>query len=268
VAGWPAAGLYPSGTELLHSVRYLDVDAGGGVRMAARMKELRYMRKLRYQSYGELEQVAAHEAREKERHPDVVRHVYADEERGVGTGSGWAMQAFIEDASGQLRPQTVEETTACIGCHGGVGVTSDSTFAFARKVAGERGWYYWGERGLRGIAEPRRADGQGEYAHWLAQVGGGDDFGSNDEVRARFFDGAGRLRPERVRALAADIATLLVPSPARALRLDRAYLGLVQAQAFARGRDVLVGASARVLRRRAQGEPTGIEAAVAPGWRR
>src|SRR5262249_26703570 len=72
VEGWPAAGLYPRGTEFLHSVRYLDVQ-DGGVRMAARMKELRYMRKLRYESYGEIEDVAAHEAREKERHPDMIR---------------------------------------------------------------------------------------------------------------------------------------------------------------------------------------------------
>jgi hypothetical protein len=234
--------------------------------MAARMKELRYMRKLRYQTYSELEQTAAHEAREKEKHPDVVRHVYADPEKGVGTGSGWAMQAFIEDAAGALRPQTVEETTACIGCHAGIGATSDSTFAFARKLDGDGGWYYWGERGLGGIAEPRRADGQGEYAHWLAQVGGGDDYRSNDEVQARFFDAAGKLRPERLRALRGDIATLLVPSAARALKLDRAYLALVRAQAFSRGRDVTVGQPAQVHQRRAQGQPTGIAVAVAPGW--
>ena len=37
-------GLYPEGTELLHSVRYLDPDAPGLI--AARMKELRYMKKV------------------------------------------------------------------------------------------------------------------------------------------------------------------------------------------------------------------------------
>jgi hypothetical protein len=268
VEGWPAAGLYPRGTEFLHSVRYLDVQ-GGRVRMAARMKELRYMRKLRYQNYGEIQDVASHEAREKERHPDMVRRVFADPERGVGTGSGWVMQAFIEDADGALRPQTVEETTACIGCHGGIGATTDSTFSFARKLATtafDGGWYHWADRGLAGIPEPKRADGQGEYAHWLAQVGGGDDYRSNDEVRARFFRPDGTLRPDRARALGHDIGTLLVPSPARALALDRAYLELVRAQSFTRGRDVLVGAAPKVHQRRAQGEATGITQAIKPGW--
>ncbi|MET0403923.1 MAG: hypothetical protein ABW123_16045, partial [Cystobacter sp.] len=69
--GWPAAGLYPRGTEFLHSVRYLDVN-GGRVRMAARMKELRYMRKTRWRTYSELQLTAEAEAREKSEHPDVL----------------------------------------------------------------------------------------------------------------------------------------------------------------------------------------------------
>src|SRR5262249_41779310 len=147
---------------------------------------------------------------------------------------------------------TVEETTACIGCHGGVGATTDSTFSFARKVpapAFQDGWYHWGERGVRGVPEPRRADGQGEYAHWLREVGGGDDDRSKDEVRKKAFLPDGSLRAEFLRALARDVSVLLVPSPARALALDRAYLGLVQAQSFARGREVLVGGPPHLLPR-------------------
>ncbi len=267
--GWPAAGLFPRGTEFLHSVRYLDV-VGGQVRMAARMKELRYMRKARWRTYGELQLAAEAEAREKLKHPDKLKTVLADVERGVGTGSGWRMQGFIEAADGTLRPQSVEETTACIGCHGGVGATTDSTFSFARKLAPgtayREGWYHWGERGLKGIPEPRRADGQGEYAHWLEQVGGGDDYGSNDEVQARFFRADGTLAPDAVKALTRDISTLLVPSPERALRLNRAYLGLVRAQRFERGRDVVVGGPPHVKTRLEQDGATGILEPVPPGW--
>jgi hypothetical protein len=191
-------------------------------------------------------------------------------ERGVGTGTGWVMQGFIEAADGELRPQNVEETTACIGCHGGVGATTDSTFSFARKyapgTAAREGWYHWGARGLKGLPEPRRADGRGEYAHWLEQVGGGDDYGSNDEVQARFFRKDGTLRPDAVKALTRDISTLLVPSPERALRLDRAYLGLVKAQRFERGRDVVVGTMPHVRQRLEQDGETGIAEAVLPGW--
>jgi hypothetical protein len=267
--GWPAAGLYPRGTEFLHSLRYLDVE-GGQVRMAARMKELRYMRKTRWLTYSDLQLAAEAEAREKMKQPDKLKRVLADVERGVGTGTGWLMQGFIEDAGGALRPQNVEETTACIGCHGGVGATTDSTFSFARKLdpgsSWQGGWYHWGQRGLKGIPEPRRADGQGEYAHWLAQVGAGDDYGTNDEVQARFFRKDGTLRPDAVKALTKDISVLLVPSPRRALLLNRATLALVKAQRFERGRDVTVGTPPKVRARLEQDGATGINEAVLPGW--
>ncbi|SES92795.1 hypothetical protein [Stigmatella erecta] len=267
--GWPAAGLYPRGTEFLHSLRYLDVERGE-VRMAARMKELRYMRKTRWLTYSDLQLQAEAEAREKLRNPDKLKTVLADAERGVGTGTGWLMQGFIEDAGGALRPQNIEETAACIGCHGGVGAATDGTFSFARKLdpasAFRGGWYHWGQRGMKGVAEPRRADGRGEYAHWLEQVGGGDDFGGNDEVQARFFRPDGTLQPAAVNTLSRDIASLLMPSPDRALRLNRAYLGLVKAQQFERGRDVVVGAAPKVLLRLEQDGATGILEPVTPGW--
>ena len=257
--GWLAAGLFPRGTEFLHSLRYLDVE-GGQVRAAARMKELRYMRKTRWMTYSELQLAAEAEAREKRKSPDKLKTVLGDVERGVGTGTGWVMQGFIEQADGALRPQSVEETTACIGCHGGVGAGTDSTFAFARKAA-------WGPQRLQGMPEPRRADGQGEYAHWLEQVGGGNDYGSNDEVQARFFRRDGTLEPDAVKALTRDISTLLVPSPGRALRLNGAYLGLVKAQHFELGRDVSVGPPPRVNTRLEQDGETGIPEPVAPGWK-
>src|SRR5262249_22241102 len=147
------------------SVRYLDVE-GGRVRMAARMKELRYMRKTRWLTYSDLDLAGKAEMREKAQKPDRLKLIMGDAERGIATGTGWRMQAFIEDASGELRPQTVEETAACIGCHGGVGATVDSTFSFARKLddrAHASGWYALGDRGLEGIPDPRRADGRGEY---------------------------------------------------------------------------------------------------------
>jgi len=268
VAGWPAAGLYPVGTEIVHSVRYLDV-AGGKVRMAARMKELRYMRKNHWYTYSDLDLRAKAEMREKDGKPNTLKRVIADAERGVTTGTGWRMQGFIEDAGGELRPETIEETAFCIGCHGGVGASTDSTFSFARKVGGaepDAGWYHWEEKGLAGIREPRRADGRGEYAVWLEEVGGGDDFLANAEVARRFFGRDGVLRPAMARALAADISVVAMPSPERALDLDRAYLALVKAQSFARGRDVVLG-EPRVKDRVVQDSATGITRVVGPPWK-
>ncbi len=256
----PAAGLFPKGTEFLHSLRYLDIDAGHA-RMAPRMKELRYMRKARFMTYSDLELTAEREAREKTRSPDKLRWVNGDAEHGVQTGTGWTMQGFIEDAEGELRPQSLEETAACIGCHSGIGATTDSTFSFARKLgdgAFKSGWYHWAERGLAGIPEPKRPSGEGEYAKYLTDVGGADDFGANDEARARFFTKSGALDPAMRDALSRDISVLLVPSAKRALALNRAYLDIVHAQSFVHGRDAVVGDKPLVAMDVVQDAPTGI----------
>jgi len=245
-----ATGLFPVGTELAHSVRYIDVD-GGRVRMAARMKELRYMVKERWYSYRVLQQEAAREVAEDSFDPDAVRPIIASEERGIGNRSGWRLQAFIEDAGGDLRPQTPEEHGFCIGCHGGIGATDDSVFSFGRKLPSDqrqRGWYHWSQHGLDGVAEPVRADGQGEYAFYLEQNGAGDELRANREVQERFFDGAGRLRPEMRALLARDVAALLLPGPARGLALDKAYRVIVTEQSFARGRDATIEPAAHVHR--------------------
>ena len=69
-----------------------------------------------------------------------------------------------------------------------------------------------------------------------------------------------------VRALAKDISVLIVPSRARALALDRAYLAFVTAQSFEKGRDVILG-TAHLRERAAPEDPTGIEEPVTPPWK-
>lgn len=138
----PAPGLYPEGTEFLHSLRYLDVTPQG-VAPAARMKELRYARKVRALSYAELRNEAAHEAKEREQRPDRPRQLLGDELRGVSNGQGWIYRGFIEDARGELRSQSMEEHLTCVGCHGGVGATTDSSFALPRKIKGKAARYGW-----------------------------------------------------------------------------------------------------------------------------
>jgi hypothetical protein len=259
-----APGLFPEGTELVHSVRYLDV-AAGRVVMAPRMKELRYMVKAGWLSYGSLEHQATAEAREQQQTPDKTRVLAGSTERGIGNRAGWRLQAFIEDAEGELRPQTLAEHAYCIGCHSGVGATDDSVFSFGRKLRGgfQGGWYHPRQRGFEGVAEPMRADGRGEYAYYLAQNGAGDDLRENAEVAARFFDARGALRPDVAARLRRDVSPLLLPSPARALLLDKAYRVIVRAQSFVAGRDATVTPAVHLHRALGEGTSTGVATPIA-----
>jgi hypothetical protein len=262
-----AAGLYPLRTEFLHSVRYVDPGEGGDVRMAPRMKELRYMRKISWQSYYDLETKALAEEKEAYDFPDRLAMFYGSPERGIANGRGWRLQGFIEDAQGVLRPQSFEETVFCMGCHGGLGITDDSTFAFPRKLdAPAGGWQHWSQgAGLRGLADPLRADGTGDYAHYLATNHAGDEFRGNAEILAAWFDARGAVKPEMAARLAGDIATLAYPSPERALALDAAYREIVREQSFIRGRDATIAPQSEVWRQVPEDQETGIETPE-PAW--
>jgi hypothetical protein len=262
-----AAGLFPEGTEFLHSVRYLDIAADGSVQPAARMKELRYARKRYWMSWSDLRQRAQHEAKEGALNPDRAELFEGDAERGIDNGQGWRYQGFIEDAKGRLRPQTYAETVFCIGCHRGLSATEDGTFSFVRKVASgdNHGWHHAGARAYRGLPDPLRADGKPEYASYLRANRAGDEFRANGEAQARFFDPTGEPRDAAFAALEKDIATLLLPSRERALRLDKAYWTLVREQSFERGRDALPAPAVNVQREVDPDSATGIaEALPAP----
>gem|GEM_PF-1093612 len=256
-----AAGLFPAETEFLHSLRYLDPQGDGQVRAAARMKELRYSRKTAWQTYAQLEANALREEHERAHSPAKLKRILGNTEAGLSNGQGWIYQGFIEDRLGALRPQSFEETASCIGCHGGIGASTDSTFSFPRKLgagAFQHGYYSTAERGFDGVPEPKRADGRYEYSLYLEQTRTGDDFGTNPEIAARFFDAAGDLKPASVKKLHTNIALLLLPSESRAVRLNALYRALVEAQTFTRGREPLSSTSALVHTTLAPELPTGV----------
>lgn len=262
-----AAGLFPVGTELLHSVRYLDVSEGR-VTLAARMKELRYARKVNWRTYSNLEQLSDRETREKRAFPDRVRQVVFDFERGASNGQGWRYQGFIEDKTGELRPQSYEETAFCVGCHGGTSATTDGVFSFGRKVSSasrQRGWYHWTQHGVEGLPDLRRADGEHEYVHYLRQNGAGDELRANEEVSERFFAG-GHLDDQAVNEIVDDVSGLILPSAPRALALDKAYWAVVLEQSFKKGRDAVLAPARNVHRTVDEGLPTGVKNLVAAGW--
>ncbi len=260
-----AAGLYPLGTEFVHTVRYVDYDdAAQDVVMSRRIKELRYMKKTVWQTYADLEEGVLAEVKEDHDFPDRLPIFDGNDETGLANGTGWRLQAFIEDRDGDLRPQSFNETVFCAGCHGGIGVTDDSTFAFPRKLAQPSGgWFHWSQHGLGGIPDPAGADGMGEYARYLTENGAGDEFRANREVIDAFFDPTGKPKADMLARLRADVATLLYPSRRRALDLDKAYRTIVEDQDYIRGRDAMVTPAENVHREVEQDEPTGIVEAVA-----
>ncbi|AFL72569.1 hypothetical protein [Thiocystis violascens] len=264
-----AGGLFPEGTEFLQSLRYLDADAAGRIQPAARMKELRYARKQAWYNYSELRGIAQREGAERREYENnVVKEAPGDYERGL-FAQGWVYQGFIEDRAGQLRPQSQEETLYCMGCHGGVGVTADTTFAFARKFkasAEHGGWFHWSRRDASDLAEPWvEVLGEGvhpEYGFYLKQTRSGSEFLDNPELADRFFTSEGIPREEAFERLRHDIAFALLPSPERAMRLNKAYRTIVEDQDFIHGRDPNPTPFNRVMPVVPKDLPTGVEQAI------
>jgi hypothetical protein len=210
--------VYPLGTELLHSVRYVDPDAPA--LMATRMKELRWMRKVEApDSWGRLR---AYEREADEKEEGLPPRYRGDAIEGLVNAFGWRLRGFIEDAGGRLRVQTEEEHRFCMGCHQGIGVTVDSTFSIARKVPGAGGWRPQDLRGL--VDRPQIGHSTGEVATYLARL-------------------------HRPVPAGDDLVTMLAPSREVALDLARAYRAIVRAQSFERGRDAVIAPASGFHRR-------------------
>jgi hypothetical protein len=231
----------PSGTEFLHSVRYLRTRRGQ-VTGAPRMKELRYMRKV---SVVTADRARSHYARERKEKLDgaLPNFLYLGDE-GYDNGLGWYVSGFIEDYDGELRPQTREEGLFCMGCHSALGTTLDSTFSFARKVPGRAGFGYIHLDGMRDV--PSRSGGEGEILEYLARAGGGSEFRENPEMLTRWFTPDGTV--DRAKVMAATVLELITPSVGRALELNKAYSYIVRHQSYRLGRDAHVKAAENVFR--------------------
>ncbi|MEO7097666.1 MAG: hypothetical protein ABI175_30675 [Polyangiales bacterium] len=241
-------GLYPAGTEFLHTVRYLDPERPGF--MATRMKELRYAKKTAFLTERQI--AKAYMAAEE---PNAALFT-GDALTGLTNGFSWQLHGFIEDANGWLRKQTDEEHTYCMGCHSNVGITVDQTFAFARKVPGAAGWRLQDPTGIRDV--PQAGHAAGEYAEYLMHAGGGDDLRANEEVAAKFLR-SGAMADERAAAmLDADIGGLVTPSAKRAIALDRAYLANVMEQSYVWGRDASTSPAKNVVAQIGRERSTGL----------
>ena len=241
-----AAGLYPVGTEFLHSVRYLDIN-NGKVRMAKRMKELRYMKKIRWLNYMQLESISLHETKEKHDFPDRLTWPKGNMESGMFNGRGWLIQGFIENSEGMLRPQNNEETAFCIGCHGGIGVTVDSIFSFHKPVYNSnKNWRHWSQIYNKPFPDRVLNDGETEITRYLRLNPGGDEFRNKTPGQKNILD-------------TEDIRSFLLPSPIQAARLNRQYKAIVEQQDFIHGRSSTLTPVKNILDHIEPDQKTGIK---------
>lgn len=224
---------HPAGTEYIHTVRYLDPDAPGW--LSPRLKEFRYA--IKYRDDNPSNRAASYQESAEEKLVGRLPWFQAGEYGGLRNALSWEYRGWIEDAKGALRPQNYEETLACMGCHGGIGITVDSGFGLPRKLPGAAGWAVQSLVGQKD--RPQAGHAAGETLTYFQRVGGGDEFRANTEMQARFFP-KGTLDEARVRRAAPggvdDLASVLLPSRERALALNKAYWLLVRDQRFSEGR--------------------------------
>ena len=253
-----AAGLYPENTEFLHSVRYIKSDKKGEIGIAARMKELRYAKKNLWLTYANLQNKGMADIQEASINPDRLETFRGTMESGLGNNMGWTYQGFIEDKNGNLRPQSYEETLNCMGCHSGIGVITDSTFAFPRKLDNDfqRGWYYPTQKDLKNVPENRYSDGTYELSHYLKLNPYGDEFRANNEVYKKFHLQNGDLNQTMLGKLHNDVSLLLYPSHKRALNLDKGYKALVEQQQFYNGKAGHIKSMQNVYKELKEGQTT------------
>jgi len=232
--------LYPEGTEFIHTVRYVGVDPDGDIYVPQRMKELRYMYKMRFLTEAQLASIYGNEHQEKLE--GLLPNYVNLGDRGMDNGFGWLVLGFIEDEEGALRPQSHEEQLFCMGCHTTIGSTIDQTFSFARKITGPDGWGYIDLRGMQDV--PNVGEIDGEILTYFKRVGGGSEFRENAEMRERWFNEDGSV--DEAAVAAADVYELITPNRERALALNKAYLTIVHDQSYVHGRDANLGAVVNV----------------------
>ena len=257
-----AAGLYPENTEFLHSVRYIKSDKDGEIAIAPRMKELRYAKKTLWLTYANLLNKGLADVQEADLNPDRLETFRGNMEHGLGNNMGWVYQGFIEDKNGNLRPQSYEETLNCMGCHSNIGVTTDSTFAFPRKLDNnfQHGWYHATQKDLRDIAEFHDVNGTWELEKYLQLNPYSDEFRENSEAYNKFHTPSGDLNQTMLQNLRKDVTLLLYPSHERALLLDKAYKALVEQQKFYNGKAGHIKPMHNVYKKVKDGQSTHLKA--------
>jgi hypothetical protein len=223
------------------------------------VKEVRYGVKKRWYPPVMLARFAADEIKEKAYTPDRPRWVRGNQEFGVSNALGWQYRGFIEDGDGDLRPQTHEELVFCVGCHSGIGATTDSNFSFARKLGDSEIGYLSGITAYAGASGSPTTSDQSLSPELHAVLKGYAAYfehnRSLNDFRNLGADISGPLTAQRLQYL-------FWPSAGNAMLMNKAYRTIVQEQSYARGRDAIISPLVYILREVEKGEETGVTTPV------
>lgn len=232
--------LYPRGTEFLHTVRYLDPQKENFA--ANRMKEVRYSKKINFFETWAMIEIYKHELEEKDkgRFPFFA----GDAEQGLYNNLGWLYQGYIENEKGNLRLQSFEEQKSCMGCHANLGVTVDSSFSFIRKVPGAEGWRVQNVLGISDV--PQWGHSKPETIEYIERSGALDEFRTNKPTA------------DQMQNSSAMLADWILPTPEKALQMNKAYKILVERQNFERGRNIFLEVPQNILKT-IEAEKTGLK---------
>jgi len=205
---------FPAGTEFLHYLYYLDPSQPG--MKATRIKEVRWNIKSVPEQYDQ-SFFAFVSARAKE-YSLTYREGGPKPAAAYGliyNEDGWDIIVFIEDPSGQLRPQTAAEMVQCVGCHSGrmSSIVDSHWNSLQRKLPGEEGWTLQDYRGIPDY-----------YNAYL-------DRGETSEIFENYEGDPARMPtgPEGY--------IDFLPSASEAEALTRRYYQIVQTQSYYLGRD-------------------------------
>ncbi len=145
----------------------------------------------------------------------------------------------------------------CVGCHSGIGATTDSNFSFARKLTAGDVKYFAGYIGKppnedRSNAVPYEGESANlqtivdGYATYLQQNHSLNDYRNiSDDIR---------LPVDKQ-----DLGALLWPDAENAKLMNKAYLIIVREQSYNKGRDAIVSPLTYLRQQFEKGEKTGIE---------
>lgn len=205
---------FPAGTEILHYLYYLDSSQPG--MKAARLKEVRWNIKSVPEQYNQ--RFFAYVSSKEKEYSLTYRE--GGEKAAAAYGlvynqDGWDIIGFIENPQGDLRPQSAQEMSQCVGCHSGrlSGIVDSHFNSLQRKLPGEAGWTL---QDYRGIPD-----------YYNAYLGRGE----TGEIFENYLGDAGQM------PTGPDGAIDFLPTAEEADALTRRYYQIVQSQSFFLGRD-------------------------------